>query len=109
MRPDFMGEIAKRKVGSDEWRWFKCEAIGDDALIVTGAIPIGAYSRGKRAGRPKFPPMRECQRVVVTESEIEQHRVAYEREQGLCSTCGGAGNNYRPCRRCGSTGKAPTP
>lgn len=81
-----------------------------------GSVPIGTYSRGPRKGRPKWPRLAELQRVVVTADEVRQARIQWENETGMCSHCGGSGQQvqsigisgttYRQCIACDGTGKA---
>ena len=79
-------------------------------------MPIGTYSRGPRKGRPKWPRLAELQRVVITMDEVRQARIRWENETGLCSHCGGSGQQvkstgisgttYRECISCDGTGRA---
>ena len=81
-----------------------------------GSVPIGTYSRGPRKGRPKWPRLAQLQRVVITMDEVRQARIRWENETGLCSHCGGSGQQvksigisgttYRECIACDGTGKA---
>jgi hypothetical protein len=81
-----------------------------------GSVPIGTYSRGPRKGRPKWPRLAELQRVVITMDEVRQARIRWENETGLCSYCGGSGQQvkstgisgttYRECISCDGTGRA---
>lgn len=109
-------ETAARKKlkASEEWRWFRCEAISGGFLI-EGQVPSGTYSRGPRKGRPKFKPPGE--RVVVSEAEVEAEKGLYVRTTGNCPNCFGAkelaigwsvdtGTRMGPCRECDGTGKA---
>lgn len=101
----------------DEWepRIYGCLDRGLGFYLI-GAIPIGTYSRGPRKGRPKWPPRRELQRVVITANEVRETQIQYENETGLCCRCGGsgqtvksvgvAGTTYRECIGCEGTGKA---
>ena len=81
-----------------------------------GSVPIGTYSRGPRKGRPKWPRLAQLQRVVITMDEVRQARIRWENETGLCSHCGGSGQQvkstgisgttYRECISCDGTGRA---
>jgi len=85
-------------------------------FYLRGAVPIGTYSRGPRKGRPKWPPLGQLQRVVITPDEVKQARIWWENETGLCSHCGGTGQQvkstgingtvYQVCVSCGGTGTA---
>jgi hypothetical protein len=88
----------------------------DLGFYLRGAVPIGTYSRGPRKGRPKWPPLGQLERVVITADEVKQARICWENETGLCSHCGGSGQQvkstgingttYRECGACSGTGKA---
>jgi hypothetical protein len=88
----------------------------DLGFYLQGAVPIGTYSRGPRKGRPKWPPLGQLQRLVITTEEVAQARIWWENETGLCSYCGGSGQQvksigingtiYRECIGCEGTGKA---
>jgi len=85
-------------------------------FYLRGAVPIGTYSRGPRKGQPKFPPLGQLQRVVITAHEVRQARIEWENEMGLCSYCGGSGQQvksvgingttYQDCVACKATGQA---
>lgn len=87
-----------------------------DQFYLRGAVPIGTYSRGPRKGRPKWPPLGQLDLVVITADEVKQARICWENETGLCSHCGGSGQQvkstgingttYRECDACDGTGKA---
>ena len=111
--------ITARRVHNlpDDWhpRIYGC-LDRDLGFYLVGAVPIGTYSRGPRKGRPKLPPLRELQRVVITPKEVQETREQWERETGMCHRCGGSGEvvaivsrdgtTYRPCSLCNGTGKA---
>jgi len=88
----------------------------DLGFYLRGAVPIGTYSRGPRKGRPKWPPLGQLQRVVITADEVKQARIQWENETGLCGSCGGtgqqvrsigvSGTTYRQCTACDGTGAA---
>ena len=92
-----------------------CGGIGFELI---GAVPIGYVSRGIRRGRPKFPPLRDMQRVYVSHEQLEKTKAAWQQETGLCVRCGGdgqeiaridsLGTTYRPCTICGGSGQAVT-
>ena len=111
--------IAARRVHNlpDDWtpRIYGCldRNLG---FYLRGAVPIGTYSRGPRKGRPKFPPLGKLERVVITAEEVQRTRIKWENETGLCSHCGGSGQQvkstgingttYRECVACDGTGRA---
>lgn len=116
--PDIHAITARRVHGlPDDWqpRIYGCldRNLG---FYLRGAVPIGTYSSGLRKGRPKFPPLGQLQRVVITADEVRQTRLQWENETGLCSHCGGSGQQvqsvggdgttYRECVSCEGTGKA---
>lgn len=48
----------------------KYEAMDDGSLLVTGAIPVGYRTRGKRKGDPYFPTRDRCKRCLISSIEI---------------------------------------
>ena len=115
--------ITARRVHNlpDEWRPCIYESLDRDlGFALTGAVPIGIYSRGPRKGRPKWPPKRDLQRVVITTDEVRQTQIQWENETGKCCRCGGSGDQeksvsvkdgavqrtYRTCIGCEGSGKA---
>lgn len=85
-------------------------------FYLRGAVPIGTYSRGPRKGKTKWPPLGQLQRVVITADEVRQARIWWENDTGLCSHCGGSGQQvksvgingttYRTCISCEGAGTA---
>jgi hypothetical protein len=116
--PDIHTLAARRVHGlPDDWRPKIYEALDRGlGFALRGAVPIGSYSRGPRKGRPKWPRLAELQRVVITADEMRQARIWWENETGLCSYCGGSGQQvksigisgttYSQCISCDGTGKA---
>ncbi len=112
--------LAARRVHDlpDDWQPMIYKALDRGlGVALRGAAPIGTYSRGPRKGRPKWPPLKQLQRVVITVDEVRQERIHWEHETGLCSYCGGSGQQlksiningpttYRKCRICEGTGAA---
>ena len=116
--PDIMA-LAARKVHGlpDDWKPQIYETLDRGmGFALRGAVPIGTYSRGPRKGRPKWPPRGQLQRVAITADEVRRQRIQWEIETGLCSYCGGSGQQvksigingttYRECSVCGGTGEA---
>ncbi|MBI6948770.1 hypothetical protein [Pseudomonas koreensis] len=116
--PNWLNVVARKKLGqSEEWRWCKFEMIGDtDDCLVEGGIPRLLQS-GKRKGQPTWHDSK-LTKCVVTKAEHDQAKVDYEAETGKCCKCAGSGlwlsgwgvdtgNRFKPCVRCGATGKAP--
>lgn len=105
---------ARRKLKApSEWLGFIFECIAED-YIVTGAVPVGFYSRGPRKGKPKWegPGIK----VIVTRAETDAEVKRYEEETGNCAECLGTkevfaswniktGVKMRPCQTCDATGK----
>ena len=116
--PDIHALTARRVHGLPaDWQPRIYEALDRGlGFALRGAVPIGTYSRGPRKGRPKWPPLGQLQRVVITADEVRQERIRWENETGLCSYCGGSGQQvkstgisgttYRQCISCDGTGKA---
>jgi hypothetical protein len=108
-------EVANRKLGKVEgFQWYAWRIIDPDAVLMTGDVPTGIYTRGPRKGRPKFPKG-DGRSVVVTEAEELAEKQRYEAESGKCGDCCGRGEvfaswhhiegtKYRPCGKCGGSG-----
>ena len=116
--PDIHAITARRVHGlPDDWqpRIYGCLDRGL-GFYLRGAVPIGTISRGPRKGRLKWPPLGQLQKVVITPDEVRQTRIQWENETGLCSYCGGSGQQvksvgingttYRTCISCDGSGKA---
>ena len=101
------------------WQWRQIKMLDGGFIELNGSIPIGTYQRGPRKSRPKFPTHSTYQRVIITRDDVADARRRWEDETGLCSWCGGSGQEtarvsvktgttYRACRACSGTGKAKT-
>ena len=99
------------------WRILSVRSQPGYGLELWGAVPIGTISRGPRKGQPKWPPQREWWDVVITIEEVQETRLQWEAETGICSHCGGSGQqvksisvtkgaSYRTCSGCHGTGRA---
>jgi hypothetical protein len=123
--PDFHALAARRVHGlPDEWRPVIYQVLGDARATLgyslTGAVPVGVITRGPRKGRPKWPPKYQLQEVIITPADVAAVTAQWVAATGLCPKCGGEGRTvwrvsidngreYRPCKACGGTGKAPDP
>lgn len=117
---DFYNLAARHRHGlPPTWQWRQIESLDGGFIQLSGSIPIGNYQSGPRKGRPKFPAKSIYQRVIITRDDVADARRRWEDETGLCSWCGGTGQEiagtsaatgtkYRTCRACGGTGKAKT-
>ena len=120
--PSWYAVVARRKLGrGDDWTWYQLQALKDrgeytDNTLVTGAVPVGFVTRGPNAGAPKWPPVAESERVIVTSADVAAARDAWEAETGKCSECAGTGQRnagfsvaegriYRACEKCAATGR----
>jgi len=84
-------------------------------VLLTGATSSGVMTRGKRKGTPKWDG--PAQKVLVADAERDAEMARYEAETSWCHNCTGSGKTlascgtngttYRPCRRCGGSGKRP--
>jgi hypothetical protein len=112
---DFFNVCAEKKMGAG-WCWRQSEAVGG-AFVLTGAKPIGVFSRGPRKGKPKFPDKKAYEKVVITTDELNAAYAEYEASTRNCYRCQGKGlenygwsaeegQKYRACKRCNGTGKA---
>jgi hypothetical protein len=122
--PDFHAIAARRVHGlPDEWEPCIYQALGDARATIgyclTGAIPLGMITQGPRKGRPKWPPRSRLQEVIITPADLAAATAEWVAATGLCPKCGGegrvvwrisvaSGTEYRPCKACGGTGRAPT-
>lgn len=120
--PDFHAMAARRVHGlPDGWLPRIYRSLGDARATIgfslTGGVPLGVVTRGPRKGRPKFPPLRQLQEVIITYGDVKATREEWVAATGLCPQCGGdgqtvwrvsttSGTEYRPCRACRATGKA---
>ena len=119
-----MHAIAARRVHGlpDEWEPRIYKVLGDCrqtlGYSLTGAVPVGAISRGPRKGRPKWPPRWSWWEVIITPADLAAATAEWVAATGLCPRCGGegrtvrsvsitSGTEYRTCQACGGTGKAP--
>lgn len=108
--------VARRKCHAPEgFEVFKWEAIGSDAVSLTGGIPR-IITRGPRKGKKTW---NKCivTTEIVTKSEADAEQDKYEKETGRCGECMGEGKllsgwsrdsgyTYRECSRCKGSGKA---
>lgn len=115
-KADHLQRVANRKVAAPAtWEWFRFEAIGDDAIMLTGCDAVSVFTKGPRKGKPTY---REPQRrVVITDAEIAEEYANYEAETGKCGKCLGegriwwgwdheTGTKYRECPTCHGNGAA---
>lgn len=120
-RIDWWERIARRKLALPLFQWHTLRAVDWRAIetsdtLVIGGEPIGVYTKGKGAGRPKFGPRSADRTCVVTDAELQAEYVAYEAETGNCARCCGTGEvlkrisvadgrENRPCPKCLGDGK----
>jgi hypothetical protein len=118
-QPPDLGLLTAQRVHRlpPEWRAGVYRSLHPLGLELTGAEPIGTISRGPRKGRPKWPPRNQWRAVLISAEQVAETRRQWEAETGLCSWCGGGGQqvhrvsvtegvSYRTCMGCGGTGKA---
>ena len=88
-----------------------------DAVDLVGAVPIGYVKRGPRKGKPRFPPLKDMNKVIISGDQLNQARSDWEQETGKCWKCEGEGieayiidrdgeQTLRKCQTCGGTGQA---
>ena len=113
------GTVATRKAGNiPGWEPYSFDYGHPDSVqcIIEGSIPRLLKS-GPNKGRKTHRDNTEYKRVLVTNAEVYEERVRFERETGYCSECFGSGlqqhgwdretgRRYKGCSRCGATGKA---
>ena len=116
---NFYLQTAREKYGlPDAWDIYKWEAVGKDAVRVTGAVaPL--ITRGKRKGSINWRNLDKATEmsVVISDSDITACKSRFEATTGLCSNCDGTGrewwgrsavegNHYRKCTHCDGNGNA---
>ena len=102
----------------DGWEWSKARVLDapDGYVRIEGGVPQGVYRSGLRKGHRKWP--KQLQRFWLTWKQVEEEKLRYEADEGLCARCEGTGrmgvgwNKERgrlteTCERCGGTGQAP--
>lgn len=112
---DDYASVAEPMVGIPGWQAHTFEWI-DGGCIVTGCVPFGVYSTGKRKGWPRFshPKATDRKRVLVSDEAMNQAAAEFE-QSGKCWNCKGTGNVFaswsvtegrkdRPCARCNGSG-----
>lgn len=117
-RPDFFTMMARRKTGNPEIVWNNWERASGGHILKAAVCPV-VYKRGSRKGKPNWPKRDRSTEatIVFSNAELDALISEWEAETGLCSTCGGdgqewcgwsaeAGNRYRQCTACGGSGKA---
>lgn len=105
-------ELAARAIlgKDDRWEVYAWDVVGPDCVKVTGGVP----SRITKSGRRQWKGKGES--VVVSDANMCEALLVWERSTGSCSTCGGDGREYTgwsrdrgfryvTCRRCGGDGK----
>ena len=118
-QPPDLHELTARRVHNLPPEWQACvyRSLPPWGVELIGAEPIGTIRRGPRKGRPKWPPRNQWRAVVISNKQVNETRRQWEAETGLCSHCGGSGQqvqrvsitegvSYRTCTACGGTGKA---
>lgn len=111
-RINHMEVVALRKIGNPTgFTLCGWEILDDDTTVVRMCLEL------PRVEGEKIRWTGEAKKACVTEAEVKAEEVRYEAETGMCADCGGTketwagwskneGNKYRPCRKCGATGKA---
>lgn len=113
---DWYNETAKRCHGKPTgWRWYSLDSHDKppDFFLCGGAVPLGF----KKSGRPKWPPVKDCDLIWMKFSDVDETRRLWEIETGKCCKCLGTGqmnigwsaahgSEYGDCNKCNATGKA---
>jgi len=105
-------DFAAKKINIPGWKGYIWESTVGGSVI-TGAVPGGVYSRGKKKGQPRFDGSKTTNRckVVVSDDDAERYAKEYEEESGICWNCEGTGKvwagwsvsegtKYIPCKKC---------
>jgi len=121
-RVDHFTTAAKHLLGitSPTWHYKSIERVDKTCQRDLGFIVVGSettpYTKGPRKGCAKW--IGEESRVVVTRKDLDDQLGRFEATTGDCYECYGEGKypwsvsttdgtQYKPCKRCGATGKAP--
>jgi len=109
------GDAGKDKLRADpSFDFFKFEVI-EDGMLLEGSL-TKIITKGKNKGDVKYLP-EGCRKTFITRDETVAWCEKYEKETGNCAQCFGKskvmkswsakdGTEYRPCRKCGGTGKS---
>lgn len=117
---DFINMIAIERGAPAGWRWFAQEGMHGGRLV-TGAVCHALYKSGPRQGQTNWAKRDKTteRKILISDEALRDRCAKWERDTGKCSECFGTGAAWagwsrdkgdftKPCRRCGSTGKAPT-
>lgn len=125
-RIDFFNLYAVQKAGMPVgWRWFSSEVLNYQAarkyqsFLLCGAV-VPNIEKGKYAGQPKWKgrDKNNDRSFSVSVPALEAFYREWEIAEGKCHTCLGTGEawagwskaegtRYKPCPRCGATGRPP--
>lgn len=106
--PDFWSMHARKLLGLPEtWRWYSLESIGERPrahCLIKGAIPDGVlFKSGPRKGQLNWKHRSAETTVVISFGDHHAFVAGWEKETGLCSSCGNTGTSCgrSPCHHCG--------
>jgi hypothetical protein len=121
--PDFFSLIAQSRGMPEGWRWYEAQAVGSHeqprehrAFMLRGGVPSVLFKSGPRKGQANWSKAEHQAELVITYRDLDAFTAQWEIETGLCSKCGGSGQEsagwskvegakYRDCTRCSATGK----
>ena len=78
MKPDGFLIVLREKYGvPEQWQWFTLDAHQqpEDFVKVTGGVPIGFITRGKRKGKPRFSGRGETFFVRMSEVRAAEDKI----------------------------------
>jgi len=112
-RKDWLNLAAMAKLTNPDptWHWCSWESVNG------GQSVKGSATTEKKSGGMKWLPKSEHDTVIVSDADLQAQRDKYEAETGNCSECEGTkeqwagwnhetGHKWKPCTKCGATGKA---
>lgn len=117
---DFWTLQGQAITGIPDWRWYALKHVDPDITLVTGGVCRVMFKSGPRKGQPNWSAMdKATERTIgIKRSDDDTFRRQWELKTGRCHVCCGRGQQfwgwskaygcrYRPCSRCGATGKHP--
>lgn len=122
-RLDLLNEQARELLQMpDGWRWYEWHCLPEkgptQVMRIKGAV-VPIHESGKNAGTPNWKGRdKDTEReLYITPQQQKDWLARWEQQTGKCSTCQGTaqeyaswhyieGTKYRPCTKCGATGKS---
>lgn len=123
MRYEFIAQLAREKAGLTAehhmagWHDLSVETEGAADVMQFEFRQAPLLTKGKNKGTPNWRESFDAKTVYISGEEIKQLTAEYVKRTGNCSECEGTtqvfqswnhitGTKFRPCDKCGATGKA---